>query len=153
MSTPPSRPAGPADRAAADRPVTDRATAPRTTAGASARPDLQRPKTSAAATFALVFGLSALFCSLLVFLAPLGVVFGLIALILGIAGISMSNRPAVTGKGVAIGGLVLGLLGLLLGAAIMAGAAVWFNEPQNVERLEQQLQQLQEELPTEVPSP
>lgn len=146
-STSPRRPdtAGTATSRPADSPTAAR--------GASTYPEMQRAKTSAAAAFALVFGLSALFCTLIVFLAPLGVLFGLIALILGIAGIVMSNRAGITGKGVAVGGLVLGLLGLLLGAAILAGVAVYVNDPENIERIEQQLQQLREEVPTEIPNP
>jgi hypothetical protein len=148
-TTPPREPDRPAGT---ERTVTRRSTA-EPAVGATTTADLRRWKTSAAAVFALVFGLSALFCALTAFLAPLGVAFGLIALILGIVGIVMSNRPGVTGKGVAIGGLVTGLLGLLLGAAILVGAAVYFNDPENIDRIERQLEQLREDLPTEVPSP
>lgn len=126
---------------------------PASTRDARTHPELPRPKTSAAAVFALVFGLSALFCILTVFLAPLGIALGLIAVILGIAGIGKSRRPEITGKGVAISGLVLGLLGLLVGAAILAGVAVYFNDPDNMERVEQELRQLREALPTEIPNP
>ena len=100
------------------------------TTGAYERDDVQhrglRPaKTSAAAAFALVFGVSALFCGLTAILAPAAVVLGLIGLLLGIAGRKMSLRPGVTGRSVATGGLVTAVLGLLLGLAVIGGVAVY----------------------------
>jgi hypothetical protein len=82
-------------------------------------------KTSAAAAFALVFGISALFCGLTGILAPVAVVLGLIGILLGIAGRRMGLRPGVTGRGVATGGLVTAVLGLLLGLAVIGGIAVY----------------------------
>jgi hypothetical protein len=82
-------------------------------------------KTSAAAAFALVFGVSALFCGLTGILAPVAVVLGLIGLVLGVAGRKMGRRPGVTGRGVATGGLVTAVLGLLLGLAVIGGIAVY----------------------------
>ncbi|HSK91561.1 MAG TPA: hypothetical protein VK875_09625 [Euzebyales bacterium] len=109
-------------------------------------------KTSAAATFALVFGLSSLFTALLALLAPLAVVFGLIGLILGIVGISKANQIDVTGKGVAIGGLVLSVLGLLLGIALLVGATIFVNSG-GLDQLEQRIQDVRDEIPTELPDP
>lgn len=122
-------------------------------APAAGRDDRHLPhaKTSAAAVFALVFGLSALFCALALFLAPLAVLFGLIALVLGVVGLSKARRPAVTGRGVAIGGLVLGVLGLLLGIGLIAGVASFLSNEANLNRIESQLQNLRDEIPTEVP--
>ncbi|HWH28483.1 MAG TPA: DUF4190 domain-containing protein [Mycobacteriales bacterium] len=128
----------------------------RTGAVATAGPDERyeerrfvRPaKTSAAAAFALVFGVAALFTALTAILAPVAVVLGLIGLILGIAGIKMSRRVGVTGKGVAIGGLVTALLGLLLGAAVIAGAAVFVNDEQNLDRLEGWIEDVRNDLPS-----
>ncbi len=79
-------------------------------------------KTGVAAVFALVFGLIGFLAALTGLLAPVAVVFGLIGLILGIVGIRAAKRPLTTGKGVAIGGLVLSVLALLLGIAAIAGA-------------------------------
>jgi hypothetical protein len=104
-------------------------------------------KTSAAATFALVFGLAALFCALTAILAPAAVVFGLIGLVLAVVGFKMTRRLGVTGRGLAIGGLITSLLGLLLGAAVLAGAAVYVNE-QGLDRLEQQFDDLRDDLPS-----
>ena len=105
-------------------------------------------KTSAAAAFALVFGLSALFCALTAILAPAAVLFGLIGLVLGIAGMKMAKRPGVTGRGVALGGLVTAVLGLLLGAAVLAGLAVVVNDEGALTRITNQVEQLQDRLPS-----
>jgi uncharacterized membrane protein len=104
----------------------------------------EHAKTSAAATFALVFGLSALITAIAVISAPVAIVFGLLALVLGIVGIGKANASwNVTGKGLAIGGLVLGVLGLLLGVAITVGAATFLSDPQN----RQDLRDIQQQLP------
>lgn len=110
------------------------------------------PKTSAAATFALVFGLSALFTALLALLAPLAVVFGLIGLILGIVGIKKAKEVDVTGRGVAIGGLVLSVLGLLLGIALLVGATIFVNTG-GLDQLEQRIQDVRGQLPENVDLP
>ena len=94
-----------------------------------------RHKTSAAAVFALVFGLAALFCALTGILAPAAVVFGLIGAVLGVAGLKMAKRVGVTGKGVATGGLVTAVLGLLLGGGVLAGLAVAVNSDSNLNRI------------------
>jgi hypothetical protein len=104
-------------------------------------------KTSAAATFALVFGLSALFCGLTGILAPVAVLFGIIGVILGIAGRKMALRPGVTGRSVATGGLVTAVLGLLLGLAVIAGMAVYVNE-QGLDGLQDRIDNARDSLPT-----
>ena len=63
-------------------------------------------KTSAAATFGLVFGLSALFCALTAILAPAAVLFGLIGLVVGLVGIKKGKLPHVTGHKLAIAGVI-----------------------------------------------
>jgi hypothetical protein len=105
-------------------------------------------KTSAAATFALVFGLAALFCALTAILSPAAVVFGLIGIVLGIVGLKMAKRPGVTGKGVATGGLVTAILGLLLGGAVLAGAAVLVNDEQRLDQLQNEIEDLRDDLPS-----
>lgn len=110
------------------------------------------PKTSAAAVFALVFGLSSLFSALLALLAPLAVAFGLIGLVLGIVGIRKSKQIDVTGKGVAIGGLVLSVIGLLLGVALLIGVTVFVNSG-GLDQLERRIQDIRGDIPTELPDP
>lgn len=110
-------------------------------------PKYKTAKTSVAAVFSLVFGLAALFCALTGILAPAAVLFGLIGIVLGVFGLKMAKRLGVTGKGVAIGGLVTAVLGLLLGAAVLAGAAVYVND-QGLDRIEQQLDDARANIPS-----
>lgn len=117
----------------------------------AAAPPAPKLKTSAAAVFSLVFGLSALFCALAILLSPLAVVFGLIGLVLGIVGMKKAKELHVTGRGVAVGGLVLSVLGLLLGIGLLVGAATFLSDDANLDRIEQRLQDLRDEVPTEVP--
>jgi len=105
-------------------------------------------RTSAAATFALVFGLAALFCALTASLSPAAVVLGIIGIALGIVGLAMAKRPNVTGKGVAIGGLVTAALGLLLGGAVLAGASVLVNDEQRLDQLQNRVDDLRSSLPS-----
>jgi hypothetical protein len=105
-------------------------------------------KTSAAAAFALVFGLAALFCALTGLLAPAAVLFGLIGIVLGVVGRKKGSLPGVTGRGVALGGLVTALLGFLLGAAVLAGAAVLVNDAGALDRVQQLIDDARANLPT-----
>lgn len=103
-------------------------------------------KTSAAATFALVFGVAALLSVLTAILASVGLLLGIIGVILGIVGLMMSRRPGVTGRGVAIGGLVLSALAVLLGLALAAGISTFINNQQAVDRLEKRVSDLRDKL-------
>lgn len=111
-------------------------------------------KTSAAAVFALVFGLSALLSVLTLILGPLGLVLGIIGIVLGVLGIRNAKRPGVTGKGVAIGGLVLSVFAVLIGGALALGLTFFLNSEDALDRLEQelgtQLEQLREQLPEDI---
>ena len=108
-------------------------------------------KTSAAAAFALVFGVSALICVLAVILSPVGLVLSIIGIILGLVGMRMAKKPGVTGKGVAIGGLVLSVLALLGAISIAIGLTTFLNNEQAVTRLENSVGDLRNQLPTSVP--
>ena len=112
-------------------------------------------RTSAAAVFALVFGLSALLAVLTVILAPLALVLAVIGIILGIIGMRMARRAGVTGRGVAIGGLVLAVIALILSITVIAGVTTVLNNKSAVDRLDKQVQKLRDNLPAkvEVPSP
>jgi hypothetical protein len=105
-------------------------------------------KTSAAAVFSLVFGLSALFCALTAILSPAAVLFGLIGIAVGVAGLKMARRPGVTGRGTAIGGLVLSVLGLIIGAAVIAGVSVLVNDEARLDQLQNQIEDLRDDLPS-----
>lgn len=76
-------------------------------------------RTSALALSSLVVGSAGLF--LAICLAPLGMMMGLAALVLGlIAFRSMRRYPALRGKGLAIAGVSLGSVDLLGGSLVMA---------------------------------
>ncbi|WP_416903418.1 DUF4190 domain-containing protein [Micromonospora echinospora] len=104
-------------------------------------------KTSAAATFALVFGVAALISVLTAILASVGLVLGIIGIVLGVVGLRMATRPGVTGRGVAIGGLVLSILAVVLGLALAAGVSTFVNNEGAVDRLERQVSDLRDKLP------
>ncbi len=110
-------------------------------------------KTSAAAAFALVFGVSALLSVLTVIVGPLGIVLAIIGIILGIVGIRNARRVGVTGKGVATGGLVLSVIALLIAGLLAAGVTFFLNDDQAVNRLEQKVQQLRDQLPDNINVP
>lgn len=110
-------------------------------------------KTSAAAAFALVFGILALFAGLTGLLAPIAILLGIIGVILGIVGMKRAGRPLKTGKGVAISGLVLSIIGLLLGVVITAGAVTVLNNRTAVNRIEKQLNKAKTKLPSPAASP
>jgi hypothetical protein len=112
--------------------------------GRPARP----AKTSAAAVFGLVFGLAALFCALTGILAPAAVVFGIIGLILAVVGIKMAKRIGITGKGVAIGGLVTSLLGLILGGVVLAGVTAVVNDQKQLDRVQRYIDDARSNLPS-----
>ncbi|WP_433310192.1 hypothetical protein ACQP0U_22120 [Micromonospora sp. CA-269861] len=116
------------------------------TAGSRSHRGDTRAKTSAAATFALVFGVAALFSVLTAILAWLGLVLGIIGIILGIVGLKMASRPGVTGRGVSIGGLVLSILAVLIGLGLAAGITTFVNNENAVDRLQTQVDKLRDKL-------
>ncbi|GLZ62285.1 MULTISPECIES: hypothetical protein [Micromonospora] len=116
------------------------------TAGSRSHRGDARAKTSAAATFALVFGVAGLFSVLTAILAWLGLVLGIIGIILGIVGLKMSRRPGVTGRGVSIGGLVLSILAVLIGLGLAAGITTFVNNENAVDRLQTQVDNLRDKL-------
>ncbi len=75
-------------------------------------------------TAALVLGIVGLLISWLV----VGGVLGLVAIGLGIAGLRRVSRREATNRGRCIGGIVLGVLSVLVAAAVaIGGAAFWQN--------------------------
>ncbi|MEE6256946.1 DUF4190 domain-containing protein [Plantactinospora sonchi] len=104
-------------------------------------------KTSTAATFALVFGVAGLISSLTVILSAVGFVLGIIGVVLGIVGLRMARRPGVTGRSVALGGLILSILAVLVAIAFAAGVTTFLNDRDAVDRLQQQVEQMRDDLP------
>ena len=146
----------PANRGDDARRTDDDHDARRNDARITERDDVREPapaKTSAAATFALVFGLSALLSFLTLVLSPLALVLAVIGVLLGVAGLKMTKRRGVTGKGLAIAGLVMSILVLLLGLLGVIGISTFLNDDQAVDRLEQRVEQLRDQIPSDVELP
>ena len=110
-------------------------------------------RTSVAAASALVFGVSALTCALSVVLAPVALVLGLIGIIVGAVGFKMAKRVGITGKGVAITGLLLSLLAVVLAGILAVGITTVLNDDRAVARLEQEVQDLRGQLPADINVP
>ncbi|MGA4687761.1 MULTISPECIES: DUF4190 domain-containing protein [Micromonospora] len=90
--------------------------------------------------------MAALFSVLTAILAWIGVVLAVVGIVLGIVGLKMAARPGVTGRGVAVGGLVLSVIALLLGLALGAGITTFLNNEAAVDRLQQQVDDLRDRL-------
>ncbi|MDF3313612.1 DUF4190 domain-containing protein [Rhodococcus sp. T2V] len=112
-------------------------------------------RTSAAAAFALAFGVAAFVCVLVVILSPVGLILGIVGLVLGILGLRAARRVGITGKGVAIAGLVLSALAIVISIAFAAGMVTVLNNDSAVDRIEQQVDKMRDKLPdhVEVPQP
>lgn len=78
-----------------------------------ANPGMMPQRTSAAAVASLIFGI--LGCL---------VITGIIAIITGIVGIKATKNPNVKGRGMAIAGLILGLIGTLGGGLCIGGGGI-----------------------------
>lgn len=70
----------------------------------------------------LVIGFLAATLAFTLLAAPAAILFGLIAAVLGFIGLGKANRFNGLHKGLAITGIVSGLLGLIAGIAVIAGA-------------------------------
>ena len=97
---------------------------------------------------AVLPSLAALFCALTAILSPVAVVFGLLGIVLAIAAFKMTKKPGVTGKGVAIGGLVTSVLGLVLGGVVLGGLAAVVNDEAQLDRLQGYVDDARAQLPT-----
>lgn len=80
---------------------------------------------------ALVLGILAILAAVTLIGAVVGIPLGLVALILGIVGVRRVGKGVATNKGVAIAGIVTGLLGLIasiaVAVALAAGATYFLN--------------------------
>ncbi len=115
--------------------------------------DLPKAKTSATAVLALLCGVLAFFGVLSILFAPIALPLAVLGLILGIVGIKKTKDPQVTGKALAIIGLVLSVLTLLLAVAALIGGFILFDDPSVISWMEDKLADVREDLPTEVPNP
>lgn len=88
----------------------------------------QKPGKGMAAA-ALIFGILAL---LSFWTVAFGVIFGLVALILGLVASSKAKKGRAGGRAMAIIGIVLGVLGLLLSAVVFALGAWLFDDAKSL---------------------
>ncbi len=78
---------------------------------------------------------------------------GIVGIILGFVGIRAAKKVGVTGRGVAIAGLVLSAVAVLLGALAAVGVTTLLNNESAVQRLETQVEKLRDNLPKDVDLP
>jgi uncharacterized protein YacL len=69
-------------------------------------------------TAALVLGILAIIFAIVFF--PLGIVLAILAIVFAVIGIRRARRGEATNRGVAIGGLVTGVVGLVIGIIVLA---------------------------------
>ena len=135
----------------------DRPPADRPGAMATAEPEIEhrikRAKTSAAAAIALAIGSAAFVLTLLVLFFPVALILGVIGLLLGIVGFRATKKPGVTGKAVALAAIALSAVSILLGAVFAAGVVTVLNNETAVNRIEQQVENLRDQLPNNVDIP
>src|SRR5258707_10003448 len=83
--------------------------------------------TSLAASTSLFLGTAGLAAAFSGALAPVGVLLGALAVVCGGFGLVMAGRDRVTGHGVAVVGLLLGLGAVSVAALVMAGNLSWLH--------------------------
>lgn len=120
---------------------------------ARAREDLTKAKTSAAAAFALIFGLLAFFGILSIVFSPVALPLAVLGLVLGIVGIKRTKDPLITGKVLAVVGLVMSVLALLLAVAAVVGGFFLLDDPDVINWMENRLADVKQNLPSEVAQP
>lgn len=99
-------------------------------------PPPQRQQSNGLAIAALVCGIIALLLSWIPFVNVLALLLGVVAVGCGIGGIRKTRTPGVGQKGLAIGGVVTGVLALLVSVMILAAIAGVVSDPEFREPLE-----------------
>lgn len=94
---------------------------------------------------ALVTGMLAATLGFLVIAAPAAILLGIAAIVLGIMGISRAKDYGGLLKGTAVSGIVSGVLGLLLGLAVIIGGVTLFDQIDTTE-MRNQIDELQQEI-------
>jgi hypothetical protein len=86
---------------------------------------------SATATISLVVGVLAVAATLTGVLAPLGFAAGVLAVLLGVIAFASVSRRHVTGHGLVVAGLLLGLVAIVLSLLAMGDDLSWLSKDQN----------------------
>lgn len=108
--------------------------------GAAAPPQ----RSNGVAIAALVCGIVALLLSWIPGINLLSFLLGIIALICGAIGLSKAKDPGVGGRGLAIGGIVTGLLALIIGVLVYVGLFRLANNPEVQERASELQEQIED---------
>ncbi|HEX6497838.1 MAG TPA: DUF4190 domain-containing protein [Micromonosporaceae bacterium] len=94
---------------------------------------------SAAATIALIVGLSAVYAALTGVLAPVAIALGIIGVIVSIVGLAAASRTGVTGHSLATLGLIGSLAGIVLGILAITNVLPWLHHTDQVAHFQQWL--------------
>ena len=114
------------------------------------RPDLRvEVPSNGHAIGSLVTGMLAVTLAFLVIGAPAAILLGIAAIILGAMGVKRAGDYGGLLKGTAISGIVSGVLGLLLGLAIVIGGVTLFNQV-DTNALQDEVNQLQQQVDGDV---
>lgn len=115
---------------------------------AHAPPPVQRRSNGGAIT-ALVCGIIAILLFWIPGINLLAILLGLVAIVAGVVGLSRARDPYVGGKGMAVTGLVLGILALVLSVLVLVGLARFFGDPDVQREFQERIQELQTEAEAE----
>jgi hypothetical protein len=88
---------------------------------AGSAPAAVGPRRNGFGTASLVLGILGIILSIL--FAPVGIVLDILAIVFAALGIRRARRGEATNRGIAIGGLVTGIIGLIIGIIIVAFVA------------------------------
>lgn len=99
-------------------------------AGGQPPPPQQRPQSNGVAIAALVCGILALMLSWIPVINVLALILGVVAIVTGVMGIRRAGLPGLGQKGLAVGGLVTGVIAVLLSLLILIGLAGLIADPE-----------------------
>lgn len=73
---------------------------------------------------------------------------GIIGPVLAAAGLKRARKPGITGRGVAVGGLMTALLGTILGGVVLGGVAAIVNNNSQLDRIQTYIDDARAKLPS-----
>ncbi|MGH3664746.1 MAG: DUF4190 domain-containing protein [Egibacteraceae bacterium] len=109
-------------------------------------------RSNGAAITALVCGIIALLLSWIPAINLLAILLGIVALIAAFIGFGKAKEPGVGGRGMAIVGLILGLVSVIVAILVYVGLAAIFRDPdvqRGIEDIQGEIEEQLTELATE----
>ena len=106
----------------------------------------RRPSTNGPAVAAITTGLIALALSWVPGVNLLAFVLAIVALVTGFMGLSRAGGPDMGGRGMAVTGIVTGVLAIVIGVLVYVGLVALFNDPavqEELRRIEQEVEGVQ----------